>query len=283
MGCWPRTFPLIRHAVRPVCPLCPFPGWPAAQIQVVVNSSSNLALFPSGNSRLEDNLSDLRPRNHLYITSGASYLPVDFVLDTGLLPDGFHDLAAVAYEGSSVRTQTSVSRSIVVHNSALTATLTPLFAGTNVMPETQLQFSVSANSSNITQFELFGTGGSLGLIAGRPSGVFTVSFAELGSGLHPFYAVATDASGSQYRTQTLWLRLQTLSPSLAGPPWTLSWIAVPGQTYDILQTMNLGQSFQAVASVSPSTILGLWPLPAPLGPAAFYRIQLHPADGPPAP
>ena len=137
------------------------PGWPAAQIQVSVAASAGLLPLPSGPSQLEDNLSDLRPRNHLYVSSGATNLPVSFVLDTTQLADGFHDLTAVAYEGSRVRTQTSVSRSVWIQNTPLTATLTALFAGTNVTPETPLQFAVSANSTNIARLELFSQAGGI--------------------------------------------------------------------------------------------------------------------------
>jgi hypothetical protein len=250
------------------------PGWPAAQIQVSVAASANLLPLPSGPSLLEDNISDLRPRNHLYVSSGATNLPVSFVLDTTQLADGFHDLTAVAYEGSSVRTQTSVSRSVRIQNTPLTATLTPLFAGTNVTPETPLQFAVSASSTDIARLELFSTGGSLGAVSDQAAAVFTVSFASLGQGLHPFYAVATDISGNQYRTQTQWFRFQVIMLSLIGPPWTLSWTAVPGRHYDILATADLSGSFETVGSITPSNSVAQWPLPTPAGPVAFYRVRL---------
>ena len=72
-------------------------------------------------------------------------LPVNLVLNTIQLADGFHELSAVAYEGTSVRTQTRVSRTIQIQNTALAATLTPLLAGTNATLEMPLTFSVTAN------------------------------------------------------------------------------------------------------------------------------------------
>jgi len=39
------------------------PGWPASQIQVVFTASTNLLVLPAGTNRLQDNLTDLRPRN----------------------------------------------------------------------------------------------------------------------------------------------------------------------------------------------------------------------------
>ncbi len=62
------------------------PGWPASQIQVAFTASTNLLALPSGTNRLQDNLTDLRPRNHFYVSSGAASLPASFVLDTTPLP-----------------------------------------------------------------------------------------------------------------------------------------------------------------------------------------------------
>src|ERR1035437_539034 len=82
------------------------PGWPAAQIQVTFTASTNLLALPTGTNLLQDNLTDLHPRNHLYVSSGATALPVSFVLDTTRFPDGFHQLTAVASAGTSVRNPT---------------------------------------------------------------------------------------------------------------------------------------------------------------------------------
>ena len=47
------------------------PGWPASQILTMLNTSTNLQATPDGTNPLADNVSDLRPRNHLYLGSGA--------------------------------------------------------------------------------------------------------------------------------------------------------------------------------------------------------------------
>jgi len=52
-------------------------GWPAAQIVAELNSSTNLQVTPTGMNPLADNVSDLRPRNHLYVSCGANALPVN--------------------------------------------------------------------------------------------------------------------------------------------------------------------------------------------------------------
>jgi len=253
------------------------PGWPASQIQVAFTASTNLLALPSGTNPLQDNLTDLRARNHLYVSSGAASLPVSFGLDTTRLLDGFHQLTAVAYEGTSVRTQTRVSRTVQVRNTALTATFTPLLVGTNATLNMPLQFAVTPNTTNISRIELFSTGGSVGVVSNQPSAVFTAPSATLGLGLHPFYAQVTDMFGNQYQTQTAWIRLvPSFALSLSQAPLQLSWPATPGQRYNILSTTNLSSVFQTVTSVVASNAVVQWPIATPLKAASFYRVSLSP-------
>jgi uncharacterized protein (TIGR03790 family) len=253
------------------------PGWPASQVQVAFTASTNLLALPAGTNRLQDNLNDLRPRNHLYVSSGAASLPASFVLDTTRLPDGFHQLTAVATEGTSVRTQTRISRTVQVGNTALAATFTLLPVGTNATFDTSLQFAVTANAANISRIELFSTGGSVGVVSNQPSAVFTAPSAALGLGLHPFYAVVTDTGGRQYQTETDWIRLPYYMLSISSAPLKLSWWpALPGLRYNVLATTNLARAFQTVTSLVASSTLVQWPIPAPAGTASFYRVSLSP-------
>jgi len=250
------------------------PGWPASQIGVELTASTNLLTLPSGTNRLEDNLTDLRPRNHLYVSSGVFSLPVSAPLDTTLLADGYHELTAVACEGTSVRTQTAVSRTVRVQNTSLTADFAALLAGTNATLEMPLQFSVAASASNISRLELFSTGGSLAVVSNQPAAVFTAPSTGLGLGLHPFYAEVTDTNGNRYRTQRISVRLvPSFALRLAGPPLVLSWTAIPGQSYDVLATTNLANGLQPVASVTATHPLVQWPVPNPGG-GGFYRVRM---------
>jgi hypothetical protein len=253
------------------------PGWPASQIQVTFTASQNLLALPSGTNLLQDNLTDLRPRNHLYVSSGAASLPVSFVLDTSRFPDGFHQLTAVACEGTSVRTQTRASRSVWFQNTALAASFTPLLAGTNTTLDAPLQFAVTANATNISRLELFSTGGSVGVASNQPSAVFTAPSAFLGLGLHPFYALVTDTAGNRYQTETAWIRLvPSIQLNLSGAPLKLSWPAAPGVGYDVLAATNLAGAFQTVTSIVASSALVQWPIPAPASAASFYRVSVSP-------
>src|SRR5689334_11912235 len=127
------------------------PGWNAAEIQADLNSSGGLSLSPGGTVNLDENINDLQPRNHLYVTAGTTNLPVTFAFNTTGQGDGYHDLTAVAYEGSHVRTQTRVTQSVRIQNSSLSATFTTLFGGSNTIVGATLQFSVVANTNNISK------------------------------------------------------------------------------------------------------------------------------------
>jgi uncharacterized protein (TIGR03790 family) len=249
-------------------------GWPASQTQVAFTASTNLLALPYGTNLLQDNLTDLRPRNHLYVSSGAASLPASFVLDTTRLPDGFHQLTVVASEGTSVRTQTRVSRNVRIQNTALTATLAPLLAGTNATFDMPLLLAVTANATNISRLELFGTGGSVGVVSNQPSAAFTIPSTALGAGLHPFYALVTDTAGNQYQTETDWIRLSpSLKLSISGSLLTLSWPAIPGERYEVLATTNLSSAFQTVTSLVASNAFVQWPIPVPPRAASFYRVK----------
>jgi hypothetical protein len=253
------------------------PGWAAAAIQVTLNASSDLRVAPPATSLLQDNLSDLEPRNHLYVTSGALSLPVNWTLNTTRLQDGYHELTAVAYEGSSVRTQTSVSRQVRIQNSGLSAILNTLMGGSNTDARATLQFSVAANTNNVKTAELFSTGGSLGVVSNQVPAFFSVAGTNLGVGSHPFYAVVTGVAGNQYRTATTWIDLIGSEPpftiSAHSPPLTLSWSCMAGRAYEVLIATNILGPFQTAATVTPSNSAAVWVDTNAYGAERFYRVQ----------
>ena len=171
-----------------------------------------------------------------------------------------------------------------IQNTALTATFTPLLAGTNATLDMPLQFAVTASATNISRIELFSTGGSVGVVSNQPSAVFTAPSATLGLGLHPFYALVTDTAGNRYQTETVWIRLiPSFKLSISGTPLTLSWPAIPGLRYDVLATTNLASAFQTVTSLVASNTLVQWPIPAPAGAGELLPRELEPVirGGPP--
>jgi uncharacterized protein (TIGR03790 family) len=238
------------------------PGWPASGIQGTLTSSPDLVVLPSGTSLLQDNLSDLQPRNHLYVASGRLSLPVNWTLDTTQLQDGYHELTAVAYEGTSVRTQTRAAQNVLIQNSGLSASLNTLYGGSNTDLGATLQFSVVANTNNVNAIELFSTGGSLGSATNQSAAFFSVAGTNLGLGLHPFYAIVTNSAGNQYRTATTWIRLIGPEPpitiSVGYPPITLQWSSTAGRSYDVLMATNILGPFQIAATLTPSNSTGVW-------------------------
>jgi hypothetical protein len=253
------------------------PGWPASRIQVTLTGSPNMGVLPSGTSLLQDNLSDLQPRDFIYVASGALSIPVTFSLNTTSLSDGFHNLTFVAYEGTSVKTQTAVSRSVIVQNQALQASFNILYGGATTDINSVLQFQVLANTNAIASVQLFGNGGLLGVVTNQANALFSVSGSTLGLGLQSFYAIVTATNGNQYRTQTQWIRLIGAEPPIQlfvkSNPLTVSWPATAGRSYDIFMTTNLLYSFQKVSSFTPINSAAIWTNISSTSTQGYYRVR----------
>jgi hypothetical protein len=251
-------------------------GWPASQILADFSSSTDLDITPIGIQALNQNVSDLQPRNHLYLTAGVTNLSLTFPLDTTALSDGSHELAAVVYEGSHVRTQARVSQNVRVQNTPLSATFTTLAGASNTVLNFTLLFSVAANTNTISKIELFTTGGSVGVVSNLSSATFTVAATNLGIGLHPFYAVVTRSDGKQYRTEMKWIRIGGAEPpfwlTMTAPPPTIAWPATAGRLYQVLNATNITDTFQLRAAVTPSNSPGVWIETITGAPRKFYRV-----------
>jgi hypothetical protein len=253
------------------------PGWPASAIQVEFTSSPDLLVQAPQTTFLQDNLSDLQPRNQLYLASGLTSLPVSFQFDTTLLADGYHELSAVAYEGDSVRTQTRATQSVLIQNTGLSATLNTIYGGSNTDISATLQFSVAANTNGISTIQLFGTGGVLGTVANLNTANFSVPGSSLGLGLHPFYAVVTAGNGRQYRTATTWIRLIGPEPpihlSIAGAPLALQWQATAGRAYTVESATSAAGPFTNFATVVPATSIATWAIPGNSGTPRYFLLK----------
>jgi uncharacterized protein (TIGR03790 family) len=253
------------------------PGWPEAQIQAQLTASSPLQVLPGGVQRLEEFINDLRPRNHLYLTAGLTNLNLTFPFNTTTNADGYHELTAVAYEGSHVRTQKRISLPLRIQNNAWSATFTTLLGGSNTALEATLQFAVSADTDSITKIELFTTGGLFATSNNLSSTTFSIAATNLGIGLHPFYALVTRSDGKQYRTETKWLRIigpeSPFSVSVAGTAPTLFWPAAAGRGYQVLSTTDATNTFLQRAMVTPTNSTGSWSETNRSSPQRFYRVK----------
>jgi uncharacterized protein (TIGR03790 family) len=183
------------------------PGLLAANIKIRVTASSDISLSPGGVTTLNQNLSDLQPRSHLYLTTGLSTLNGTLLLDTTTLADGYHDLMAVAYEGSSIATQTRGTLPIRIQNTPLTATLTSSDLSDTNSVQGIYHLQVIANTNTVSTITLYSTGGPLASASNQPSATFSIDGSTLGAGLHRFYALVQTSDGLQYRTDTKWTRL----------------------------------------------------------------------------
>ncbi|HOX56139.1 MAG TPA: TIGR03790 family protein [Candidatus Paceibacterota bacterium] len=252
-------------------------GWDAAQFQASLSGSPAFTIQPAGTQKLEQNLADLQPRNHLYVNAGLTNLPLTFAFNTTTQADGYHELTAVAYEGSHVRTQKRVAQTVRIQNSPLSAAFTTLLGDTNSALEATLQFLVIANTNNISKIELFSTGGSRGSVLNQSNALFSVAGSDLGLGLHPFYALVTASNGKQYRTETKWIRLvgadSPFRVTVSAPPARLSWSAAAGRSYDILTATNVTNAFQLGATLTPTNSAARWTDTSPAASRRFYRVR----------
>src|SRR5262249_14854859 len=198
-------------------------------------------------------------------------------LNTATLANGYHELTAVVYEGTHVRSQGRATQNIRIQNTPLSATFTTLVGGINTAVEGTFQFSVVANTNNVATIELFSTGGSLGVVSNQNNAFFSVPAAMLGIGLHPFYAVLTTALGVQYRTETKWLRIvgpdSPFALSLSATPPMLSWPASAGRSYDVLSATNVTNAFLLRGTLTPSNSLAQWTETNSSAPQRFYRVR----------
>jgi uncharacterized protein (TIGR03790 family) len=178
------------------------PGLAAAQLRVQSWATNKFYLTMS-QGPLTENLSSLEPRNHLYVTAGASRLAITFPLATTKLADGYHQLTAVAYEGSDVRTETQTTVPVQIQNTSLSATLTVLGVTNSTVPVGgSFQIQVNANTNNVSLITLFGTGGAFAASTNESTATFQIAGTNFWAGQVPFYAVVQTSTGLQYRTQT---------------------------------------------------------------------------------
>ncbi|HYG24134.1 MAG TPA: TIGR03790 family protein [Verrucomicrobiae bacterium] len=181
------------------------PGLEPASVRVRLTGSSSLVISPAEEVALDQNVNDLLPRNHVYLTSGVSNLALTVALDTTLLTDGYHELTAVAYEGSHVRTQSRFTIPVQVKNHDFNATLS-FSANTNIVAVSgQYQLNVTA-SSLMSGAVLTTTGGTFNTVTGQNPAAFALTGTSVGVGLHPFHALVTSVTGHRYRTPPLWIR-----------------------------------------------------------------------------
>jgi uncharacterized protein (TIGR03790 family) len=260
------------------------PGWPAARIRADFNASGGPAVTPGTNLALDEQAGDLQPRNHLYVSAGFTNATLAFPLITTNLSDGFHELTAVAYEGTHVWTQTRATVPVWIQNTALTANLALSNAAPEMAVESTLPISVTANLTNIALVELFSTGGRIAAVTNQAGAVFHVAGSLLGAGRHSFHAIVTAADGQKFRTTNVTTRL--VGPEreiplqvLAAAPPLLQWPGVVGRFYDVLSSDSLSGTFDlrdTMSSTNPAGTFWTDPAGATNLSQRFYKVRVSP-------
>lgn len=121
----------------------------------------------SFSDHFNDNSDVLRPRALVRLAEGVTNLVAGHVWDTTTVPDGPHDLRAVAFEGTAVRVQGRTVATVRVKNHALTCALDAPAAGRYFLRGAAVTATVSTAGAagTVTQVTLF--------VEGKPSGVDT--------------------------------------------------------------------------------------------------------------
>lgn len=182
-------------------------GYAAANVNVFP-VKSGLTILPNSAKTLTKNIADLQPRNHLYVTAGKQNLGGTFAIDTTTLPDGYHELTAVAYEGSHVATQTRAVVPVQIKNTSLVGSLMLLDMTNTVPVGGTYHIQVTANTNTVSLIKLYSTGGVIGTATNTSVASFVVVGTNLFIGQHPFYATLETSNGEKYRTKTEWVRLE---------------------------------------------------------------------------
>ncbi|MBI3880774.1 MAG: TIGR03790 family protein [Verrucomicrobia bacterium] len=261
------------------------PGWGPAGIKADFAATGGLFITPASNLALDENLTDLEPRNHLYLSAGTTNQTLTLALVTTNLPDGAHELAAVAYEGTHVWTQTRASAPVQIKNSALTASLAITNADATTAVEGTFTLGVAASATNITLIELFSAGGLVAAVTNQASTVFNLGGSTFGLGRVPFYAVITDASGQQFRTTNFVTRFvgreSAIPIQIFGPaPVQLLWPGIAGRLYDVLAADAMTNSFAFRETLTASNSVNtFWPETNVLNTniaQRFYKVRVTP-------
>jgi hypothetical protein len=248
-------------------------GWAAAKLLVELTGSAGLVLEPGGAQDLVTIPTDMYPRQHLYVTAGVTNLALLFSLNTATQANGYHELMAVAYEGSHVRTQKRAVVPVRIQNAGLTATLEVLYGGTNVTLGTVVPLRVNASGGAVSRTEFFSTGGSMGVVSNTASADFALQTTGLGIGLHPVYAMVTPVAGTAYRTETRWLRIiPSFSLTVLTQPVRLSWAATAGCTYQVWSGPDPISITNLRETLTASNTPVVWVDPSASPPTRFYRV-----------
>ncbi len=164
--------------------------------QIVTNTGSGLSTNDIFSSICNGNKDVMAARASVFLAEGLTNLAVGYSLNTTNLSDGPHELMAVAYEGTALKTQGRSRVPFIVDNNVISCTITQPIAQANFSQGSMVTVMVDATVSpgSITQVTLYVEGKAFAQ-ATAPPWQFTWSTTNYGAGQVSLQALAHDQAG----------------------------------------------------------------------------------------
>ena len=173
------------------------PGFAGHNHRVSLTSTSTADTAPPSLANLNSNEDTLRAQGMLFIHEGLASLSDTWAIDTTDLPDGPHEVTAVAIEGSAVRSRKHVRIPFLVDNHALACVLTLPEAGLPYLRGRPLPFAVTAtpDGAPITNLTLRINGRPITNATHTATWSGTIPTDDLGAGSWQLEVLAEDNTG----------------------------------------------------------------------------------------
>jgi uncharacterized protein (TIGR03790 family) len=161
---------------------------------ILTNAGSTLA-GPGFSDNFNDNASTLGARGVVFLAAGQPSLVASYTLATTNLPDGPHELMAVAYDGSAVMAQGRVTIPFVVDNNSITCRLDRPVSGQYVLRGNVMTAEASVAGATVTQVSFYAEGKLLAS-TNAPPYVWVLATTNYGAGMVEFQARGDGPSGA---------------------------------------------------------------------------------------
>jgi uncharacterized protein (TIGR03790 family) len=182
----------IQHEAYLVARTNTWQGYNLHVTYSVVNQAGSTLVGPGFTDHFNDNSNVLSARATIFLSEGRTNLVGTYSLVTTNLADGPHELTAVVYEGTAVRTQGRVTIPFVVDNNAVACAITnPPTGGTALLSESVTAY---VQASSVTSVEFYVEGKRLASTNAIPY-VFSFAATNYGVGSVTLQAKAYASTG----------------------------------------------------------------------------------------
>jgi uncharacterized protein (TIGR03790 family) len=191
------------------------PGPPGFNLLVdytIARASPHLGLGTneSFSGHFDDNVDVLRGRGEVFLSAGRPALTTVCALATTSLPDGPHELCAVAYEGSALKTQGRAIAPFSINNNSITCVVARPLPLQSSLRGAALTAEVSAATGDgaVTQVVLYAEG-KLFARTGAPPYAFAIPTTNFGAGPLTLQARADSDAGDSALSESRTVHLFT--------------------------------------------------------------------------